>query len=114
MNERSQILSKEQDTSTDKVEKAVQALSGGDGERILENFEAFRSYLAKRIEMAENLGFGDEQIAVIAQKVAAYLAEHEEPRNREEYLLRELWKAGDADEQHKLAHLLVKLAKTAS
>ncbi len=40
-----------------------------------------------------------------------YLAKHEEPRNSEEKLLQELWKVGDKDERHKLAHMLVKLGR---
>ncbi|MBM7567570.1 DUF3243 domain-containing protein [Paenibacillus sacheonensis] len=113
MNERSQVSNQDQQAQTDQIEQAVQAMSNGKGDQILQDFEAFRSYLAKRIEMAQGLGFGDEQLAVIAQKVAGYLAEHEEPRNSEEYLLRELWKVGTEAEQHKLAHMLVKLAQSA-
>jgi hypothetical protein len=44
-----------------------------------------------------------------AEKVEDYLAKHEEPKNREEKLLQELWKVGDKEERHKLPHMLVKL-----
>jgi hypothetical protein len=62
--------------------------------------------------MAENIGLNEEYMAKIAEKVAGYLANHEEPRNREEKLLQELWKVGTKDEQHYLAHMLVRLAQS--
>jgi hypothetical protein len=61
--------------------------------------------------MAESIGLSEEQMAIIAQKVADYLAGHEEPRNNEELLLQELWKLGTKEERHMLAHMLVRLAQ---
>ncbi|HWJ77680.1 MAG TPA: DUF3243 domain-containing protein [Niallia sp.] len=78
-------------------------------EEILSNFEQFKSFLGDKVSKGEKLGLNEEQLAVAAQKVGDYLAQREEPRNREEKLLQELWKVGTEEEQHKLAHLLVKL-----
>ncbi|PWW40008.1 uncharacterized protein DUF3243 [Paenibacillus pabuli] len=50
-------------------------------------------------------------MAKIAEKVADYLAAREEPRNREEKLLQELWNVGKEEERHMLAHMLVRLAQ---
>ncbi|NBD27134.1 DUF3243 domain-containing protein [Paenibacillus glycinis] len=107
-----QVLGMDREVQAEKVAMTVLAMSSGTDEPIPQDFRAFQAYLAKRVEMAQDLGFGDEQLAAIALKVAGYLAEHEEPRNREEYLLRELWKVGTEDERHKLAQLLVKLARS--
>ncbi|MMZ68732.1 hypothetical protein D1872_314540 [compost metagenome] len=52
-------------------------------------------------------------MARIAEKVADYLAANEEPRNSEEKLLQELWSVGREEEQHMLAHMLVRLAQRA-
>ncbi len=52
----------------------------------------------------------EEQLAKTAQKVADYLAKHEEPRNREENLLHELWKVRDKEQQHHLAHDACKIS----
>ncbi|MEK4439562.1 MULTISPECIES: DUF3243 domain-containing protein [Niallia] len=76
----------------------------------LENFDEFKSYLSSKIEVGKNLGMDEEQLAKSAEKVAGYLASNAEPQNREEALLQELWKVGNEEERHKLAHMLVKLA----
>lgn len=62
--------------------------------------------------MAQNIGLNEELIAKAAEKIAGYLAAKEEPRNSEEKLLQELWKAGDKEQQHALAHMLVRVAQT--
>ena len=36
---------------------------------------------------------------------------NKKPKNSEEYLLHRLWQVGNKEEQHMLAHMLVKLAK---
>lgn len=53
----------------------------------------------------------NEQLALAAEKIADYLAAYEEPRNSEEKLLLELWKAGNKEERHRLAHMLVKMVQ---
>jgi hypothetical protein len=61
--------------------------------------------------LGENLGMNEEQLANSAQKVADYLADKVPPKNSEEHLLKELWKVGTEEEQHNLAHMLVRLVK---
>ena len=78
---------------------------------ILENFENFKQYLGGKVELGEKMGMSDERIAHLATKVGDYLSKKEEPRNREEHLLQELWKVGKKDEQHMLAHMLVRMVK---
>ncbi|WP_375164482.1 DUF3243 domain-containing protein [Domibacillus sp.] len=80
-------------------------------EDILASFDTFKNYLSEKVEKGEKLGMNEEQLAKTAQKVADYLAAHEEPRNREEKLLQELWKVGNEEQQHQLAHLLVRLVQ---
>ncbi|MFD0051383.1 DUF3243 domain-containing protein [Actinomycetes bacterium NPDC127524] len=97
------------ETNVNKVEEKLQNMDGDQKEQILSSFQEFKDYLGDKVSKGEKLGLNEEQLAKTAEKVASYLAKHEEPRNREEKLLQELWKVGDKDEQHKLAHLLVKL-----
>lgn len=92
-----------------KVEDALQNMDTEKKEEILNNFEKFKGFLGDKVSKGEKLGLNEEQLALAAQKVGDYLAKKEEPRNREEKLLQELWKVGTEEEQHKLAHLLVKL-----
>lgn len=93
------------------VEEKVRSIGEEKKEDILASFDTFKNYLGKKVEKGEKLGMNEEQLAKTAQKVADYLAAHEEPRNREEKLLQELWKVGDKDQQHQLAHLLVRLVQ---
>ncbi|MFD2615070.1 DUF3243 domain-containing protein [Paenibacillus gansuensis] len=111
MAEYNHAVDKDGDLQTDKVTEVVERMGSKDKDRILADFEEFRSYLAKRVKMGEAIGLSEEQLAVTAQKVADYLAEHEEPRNSEEQLLQELWRVGNEEQRHMLAHMLVRLAQ---
>ncbi|CDN42738.1 Putative uncharacterized protein [Paenibacillus sp. P22] len=95
----------------DKVKETIGNMDEGKKEQILASFGEFKSYLGNRIDLARRIGLDEEQLAVAAEKVADYLAKHEEPRNSEEKLLQELWKVGKDDERHKLAHMLVRLSQ---
>ena len=80
-------------------------------EQILADFSVFINYLGDKVEIGEKMGLSEERIAKLAEKVAGYLAKKEDPKNSEEYLLQRLWHVGDKEQQHMLAHMLVKLAK---
>ncbi|MFL6554862.1 MAG: DUF3243 domain-containing protein [Bacillus sp. (in: firmicutes)] len=77
----------------------------------LTSFDDFREYLSGKVKLGEKLGMEEEQLANSAQKVADYLADKQSPKNSEERLLQELWKVGTEEEQHKLAHMLVRLVQ---
>jgi hypothetical protein len=103
---------KDGDVNTGRVDDAIMNMESGQKDQILSDFEGFKNYLHKRIDMAGSFGLGEEQMAKIAERVADYLADHEQPRNREEMLLQELWKVGSPEERHMLAHMLVRMART--
>ncbi|MEC0169270.1 DUF3243 domain-containing protein [Paenibacillus graminis] len=111
MSEHNHVVNKDGNVTIAKVSEALDRIDPEQKEVILKNFEDFRSYLGKRIQLAQKIGLGEEQLAAAAEKIADYLAAHEEPRNSEEKLLLELWKVGSKDERHRLAHMLVKLAR---
>lgn len=92
-----------------KVEKELNNVNSEKKEEILSNFSTFKSYLGKKVAKGEKLGLSEEQLAKTAEMVANYLAKNEEPRNREENLLQELWKSGNKEQQHALAHMLVNM-----
>ncbi|WP_066304227.1 DUF3243 domain-containing protein [Bacillus sp. FJAT-29814] len=77
----------------------------------LTSFDDFREYLRGKINLGKKLGMDEEQLANSAQKVAEYLADKVPPKNSEERLLQELWNVGTEEEQHKLAHMLVRLVQ---
>lgn len=95
----------------DKVQKELAKINDETKDEILGNFNQFKQYLAGKIELGENMGLSDENLAKTAELVANYLSKHETPRNREENLLMELWNAGSKEEQHNLAHMLVNMVK---
>jgi len=95
----------------EEIQNQVNNMDSEQKDQILENFGRFKSYLADKVSKGEALGLSEEQLAQATEKVANYLAKHEEPRNREEHLLRELWTSGDKEQQHALAHMLLNMVK---
>lgn len=94
-----------------KVEDKLKNFDDEKKEDILANFDHFKQYLSKKVEMGEKMGLSEERLAQITEKVAGYLAKNEDPKNREEYLLQQLWNVGEKEEKHMLAHMLLRLVK---
>lgn len=111
MSEDNHVVNKDGELDMNKVDATLDRISDSRKDGILSDFEVFQSYLSKRVRLAESIGLNEEQMARTAEKIAGYLSENEEPRNREEKLLQELWKVGTQEERHKLSHMLVKLAQ---
>ncbi|MEK4003952.1 DUF3243 domain-containing protein [Paenibacillus sp. FSL H3-0333] len=111
MSEHNHVVSKDGSVTMNRVTDALDRIDPGQKEMILDNFGQFKAYLGKRIQLAQKIGLSDEQLALAAEKIADYLAAYEEPRNSEEKLLLELWKAGNKEERHRLAHMLVKMVQ---
>ncbi len=97
----------------DNVQKELAKIDEETKNDILENFNQFKQYLAEKIELGEKMGLSDENLAKTTEMIANYLAKHEEPRNREENVLMELWKSGSKEQQHTLAHLLLEMVRKA-
>ncbi|MDM5197706.1 DUF3243 domain-containing protein [Fictibacillus enclensis] len=110
-NEEKHILHKDDTVNLNKVDDTVERISDERKDEILHNFEEFKSYLHTRVALGEKLGLDEETLAKAAQKVAEHLAQTEDPRNAEENLLKELWKVGDDQQKHQLAHMLIKLVQ---
>jgi hypothetical protein len=101
-----------QETEAGKLKSSMDYLQPEMRELILTNFGEFKAYLGNKLKSAENIGFSDEQIVILAEKVANYLSAHEEPRNNEEKLLQELWQAGTQEERHQLARMMVNMIRS--
>jgi len=76
---------------------------------ILDNFSQWKDFLNQRVDQAQTAGMDDQTIQNIAYQIGDYLANHVDPKNNEERLLKELWEAGNEEEQKMLAGLMVKL-----
>lgn len=98
----------------DKVEKELAKINDETKDEILANFNQFKEYLAEKVELGEKMGLSEEKLAKTTELIANFLAKHEEPRNREEHVLLELWKSGTKEEQHALAHMLLKMVRGSS
>lgn len=94
-----------------KVDNKLNEMSQEKKENILSSFNEFKTYLGDKVTKGEKLGLNDDQLTLGAKKIADYLAKHEEPQNEEQHLLHQLWKVGNEEEKHHLAHMLVKLVK---
>lgn len=94
-----------------KVEEKLSNTDNKKKEQILAEFSTFIDYLGDKVAMGEKMGLSEERLAQLATKVGDHLSKKEDPKNSEEYLLQRLWQVGDKEEQHMLAHMLVKLAK---
>ncbi len=94
-----------------KVDDKLKNFDNEKKEEILANFENFKNYLGSKVEIGEKMGLSEERLAQITEKVAGYLAKNEEPKNREEHLLQELWKVGDKEQQHMLAHMILRMVQ---
>lgn len=95
----------------ERIDNKLSSIGSEEKEEILKNFSSFKSYLAGKVAAGEKLGLNEEALAKATEKVAGYLAKHEEPRNREEHLLQQLWNNGNKEEQHALSHMLLNLVK---
>lgn len=79
-------------------------------EEILQHLDSFKNYLGNQVQKGEKLGLGEKALSKGAKRVADYLAEHEEPQNREQKVLNEMWNVANKEEREHMAHVLVKLA----
>lgn len=78
---------------------------------VLDNFEQWKSFLHDRVEQAKRAGMSQDVIANVASHIGDYLAQEVDPKNPEEKLLKELWKAADEKEQRTLANIMVKMVQ---
>lgn len=75
------------------------------------DLDKWKDALGKAVDLGENIGLSSNSINNIAEKVGSFLANHVEPTNDEEKLLKELWDVGNQHDKHVLAKLVVKMTK---
>ncbi|MCM3782811.1 DUF3243 domain-containing protein [Neobacillus mesonae] len=111
MADQTHMIKKDGQVELSQVDETMNRMNSEQKDDILNKFDDFKQYLSKRVSLGESLGLDEEQLSKVAKKVADVLAQSEEPRNREEKLLQELWKSADSEEQQTLAKILVKFVK---
>ncbi|MBE3553536.1 MAG: DUF3243 domain-containing protein [Thermicanus sp.] len=78
---------------------------------VLDSFDQWKSFLHDRVEQAKAAGMSQDTIANLASHIGDYLSKEVDPKNREERLLSEMWKAADEEEQKALANVMVKMVQ---
>ena len=77
---------------------------------MMENWNKWKNFLGKAVDIGETVGMSEETITNIASKIGTYLSNNVEPRNQEEKLLKELWDVADDYDKKVLAKLIVKIS----
>ena len=80
---------------------------------VLENFDRWKEFLGEQVDKAQSMGVSQDRITNVAARMGNFLANKVDPKNEQERLLKQLWEASDADEQHTLASIMVKMADKA-
>ncbi|MDR7316031.1 DUF3243 domain-containing protein [Brevibacillus nitrificans] len=78
---------------------------------VLDNFRDWKEFLGDRVEQAKQAGMESGTLQNVAYQIGGYLAEQVDPKNDQERLLKQLWDAGDQQQQQALASLMVKLVQ---
>ncbi|MBU8907360.1 DUF3243 domain-containing protein [Desertibacillus haloalkaliphilus] len=78
---------------------------------VLDNWEQWKDFLGDRLHQAQNEGMNENVISDVAYQVGEYLAQQVEPKNEQERVLAQMWNVATPEEQHAIAHMMVKLVK---
>jgi sulfur relay (sulfurtransferase) DsrC/TusE family protein len=78
---------------------------------VLDNFQDWKEFLANRVIQAEKSGMSEETMKNIAYQIGDYLSDKVDPKNDQERLLKELWDAGNEEEQKVMAGMMIKYVK---
>jgi Protein of unknown function (DUF3243) len=78
---------------------------------VLDNFRDWKQFLGERVEQAKQAGMESDTIQNVAYQIGHYLSGQVDPKNDQERLLKQLWDAGDEEQQRALASMMVKLVQ---
>lgn len=69
----------------------------------------WKHMLGRAVNLGKAVGLSDDTIHDTAYRFGEFFANHFDPGNREQRLLKELWEQGDEDEKKSLAGLLTRM-----
>ncbi len=73
---------------------------------------AWKNVMGKAVHTAENIiGVPGKNVENLVYRVGGVIADHFDPANREQRLLKELWEQGNDNERQTLASLFARMAK---
>lgn len=75
-------------------------------------WHTWKGIIGRAFDTGRAVGISDRNLDKLAYHVGGILADHFDPANREQRLLKELWEQGDESERRALATLFARLART--
>lgn len=78
---------------------------------VLDNFRDWKEFLGDRVNQAMQSGMESETMQNMAYQIGDYLSQQVDPKNDQERLLKQLWDAGDEQQQRALASMMLKLVQ---
>ena len=72
-------------------------------------WHAWKKLLSTAVHAGEALGVSEKNIADLAYRIGGVLADHFDPGNREQRLIKELWEQGDESEKRALTTLIMRM-----
>jgi L-lysine 2,3-aminomutase len=82
-----------------------------DAQAALDDFSKWKEFLGNRVDQAQAAGMSEQQIADTAYRIGNYLSDKIDPKNPQERLLKQLWEAGDKNDQHALARMMTQMVQ---
>lgn len=76
------------------------------------SWHEWKRVLGKFVDAGQIVGVSEKGIDNMAYTVGQFLANHVDPGNREQRLIKELWEQGNEDEKRVLASLIARMADT--
>jgi hypothetical protein len=73
------------------------------------SWHQWKNALGNFVRGGKLLGFSEQSIDNIAYRVGEFFANHFDPGNREQRLLKELWEQGNEDEKRVVSSLIVRM-----
>jgi hypothetical protein len=74
---------------------------------VLDNFQDWKEFLANRVSQASGNGMDSNKMEDVAYQIGNYLANHVDPKNEQERLLKDLWDAGTEEQRHAMAGVML-------
>lgn len=74
------------------------------------SWHEWKNMLGKFVHGGKALGMEDKNIDNIAYRMGEFFANHFDPGNREQRLLKELWEQGNEDEKRSLSSLIARMS----
>lgn len=76
---------------------------------VISVFDKWKQFLGEKVTQGDRAGMSDEMINKVAFHIGDFLSNKVDPENNEERMLKDLWDAGNEEEQKTLARMMVKM-----